>query len=107
MTSALDRRQTSDKSGAHILKKTVDATVKATVAALGVEDVAAEANLVPVCSSTALGRNRRKNRETVAASIEEGISSAPGPFLVHWDGKLLADGEGKLIFIYPRAFLHC
>lgn len=89
LTSALDRTQTSDPFASHIIKHTVEATVSA----LGVDK--SEVSIKPSTSISTVRKKRRLNREVVVGSLMNDFASEPGPFLVHWDGKLLSDHNGK------------
>lgn len=99
ITSAVDRTQTSDRFSVHIIKQTVDSTLNAVADCLGVPRE--ELDVKPNVSYSTIRRHRQSNRKKVVAEAMENLCAAPGPFFLHWDGKLLADGSdssGKYLF---------
>lgn len=100
VTSALDRTQTSDRFAAHLIKKTVKSTLEAAASTLGNEDIR---QLSPTSPSRSI--LRRANRQGIVYDLKSNkLASDPGPFLLHWDGKLLPDTPGILTFLSLKYF---
>lgn len=97
VTSALDRTQTSSKFAAHILKKTVKSTLKATAEVLGLTSEEFDVKLKPVVSTASVKRLRTSNRVTAVSDIQKKITNVIERCFVHWDSKLLPDTPGNCL----------
>ncbi|KAK3910427.1 Carbamoyl-phosphate synthase large chain [Frankliniella fusca] len=94
VTSALDRTQTSSRFGAHLVQKSVTSALQAASCALNLEGT--NLKLKPVFSTSSVGRKRTENRTSIVENIQQNVIAHPGPFFVHFDGKLLPDEpDGK------------
>ena len=91
ITSAIDRTQVSSSGAAYI----VQATAKATAAALGVTEF--EEIFKIGCSRASIHNHRSQNRTEIAADIKaEFVKRVPGRYVLHWDGKLLPSTAGEI-----------
>ena len=90
--SALDRTQASNRFGSHLVKKSVTSALQAATSTLKLEGT--NLKLKPVFSARSVGRRRTENRTSIIKNIQENFILHPGPFFVHFDGKLLPDEPG-------------
>lgn len=47
-------------------------------------------------SHFAVSTKRKQNRKVVVSAVEKNLTEHEGPFIVHWDGKLLQEGKKKI-----------
>ena len=50
-----------------------------------------------VLNRTSVRRTRIKEREGIAAQLNDDLRNAEGPFVLHWDGKLMPDIDGRAV----------